>query len=171
MSPRVYTRKFDWDEAARMHASGMSKAAIARQLGVSTTAVAIALDPEMRERYARRAHEWTRDGRCPDCGGKATRHGPKQLHCRRCASLRRITTVREDTLRCTTCKTWKPDEDFPSDRSQPHRRNRSRQCRPCQTIAKRRWRERYPERSADLDRRTSDRLKAERAARNASEQA
>ena len=51
-----------------------------------------------------------------------------------------VTSVREDTLKCSSCRMWKPDDAFTSNVSDKHRRGRHNQCTPCQTIARRKYR-------------------------------
>lgn len=40
-------------------------------------------------------------------------------------------TVRETTLLCCTCHTWRPDEDFHKHVGYKHRRGRQKRCRFC----------------------------------------
>jgi hypothetical protein len=40
-------------------------------------------------------------------------------------------TVRQTTLRCTSCRGWLPDEAFSPDARQPNRRGRRGSCRSC----------------------------------------
>lgn len=50
-------------------------------------------------------------------------------------------STRTHTLRCMTCREWKPDESFPHDAGANFvRRGRHKQCRECLTVAKRKWR-------------------------------
>ena len=132
-------RKFDWDEAARMVAGGMSPAAVGRALGVSATAVRAAVDPAVRERMA----GWQRSGTCPVCGGPATRAGRVQHRCRRCAA-RAVANETATEAKCVCCKRWRPLSEF-SRRDSPGRVTR-KECRECDTAAKRAWRERNRER-------------------------
>jgi hypothetical protein len=86
-------------------------------------------------------------GICVDCGkeGVALYHrGPDGPRCRVCASLLKADSVRADTLRCVTCRRWLPDSDFPRDRrSRKARRHRHKQCRECNTVARRAYREKH----------------------------
>lgn len=41
-------------------------------------------------------------------------------------------TVRPDTLRCSRCRKWKPDEEFGTSRWHKSRRERRYQCRDCE---------------------------------------
>lgn len=137
-------RKFDWDEAARMVAGGMSMAAVGRALGVSADAVREAVDPAVRERMAERHARWQRSGTCPVCGGPATRGaGGVQHRCRRCAA-RAAANETATEAKCVSCKRWKPLSEF-SRRDSPGRVTRQ-ECRECDTAAKRAWRERNRER-------------------------
>jgi hypothetical protein len=138
--PRVYERKFDWDEAARLRERGMPVRVIAAKFGVSAAAVYLALDPALRARDHVRTAQWQRSGTCPECGSPCTRG----YRCRGCANRAQATSVRPAALHCVTCGEWKPDEAFPRDAAKTNvvRRGRHRQCRPCNTEEKRRYRER-----------------------------
>lgn len=143
MSPRVYVRKFDWDEARARREAGESYAAIARALGVSATAIRFACDPGEYARARRGNALFQRSGVCVDCGGACSRNCSRPVsRCGRCAALALVTSVRPDALQCVGCREWKPDDAFPSNRAEPHRRNRHGQCRACQTRNKRAYRER-----------------------------
>lgn len=62
-------RKFDHDEAIRLHAKGMSLAEIGRRLGASDTSVSRAVNPDYRERADAKAIERLRSQRQPCKGG------------------------------------------------------------------------------------------------------
>lgn len=143
MSPRVYERKFDWDEARARHAAGESYKELAREFGVSTTAVQRVCDDALRARMDAASRAWIAAGNCPECGAPATRAGG-QRRCRDCAMRRLATSVRHDAILCFGCRLWKADEDFPFDRHPSHRARRQRHsyCRVCQTAARREYRER-----------------------------
>lgn len=162
MSPRVYTRKFDWDEARARHAAGETYSALAREYGVSPTAVAYACDDDARARQHVIASAWQRSAVCRDCGktGVHPHHG----RCQKCAAVASITTVRESTLHCVTCREWKPDAAFPRNRQEQHRRGHHTQCRVCTTEQRRQWRERYPEKYKAANRRDYERKRARAAA-------
>jgi predicted RNA-binding Zn-ribbon protein involved in translation (DUF1610 family) len=135
---RQYVRAFDYEEARRRHANGESVSDLAREYGVSSDRVRQVVFPEVGRRADERkaAYRYV----CPDCGERiATR---KNARCRPCSVVRMRVSVREDTLQCVTCQQWKPDEDFPSNRSEEHRRGRHTSCRSCQTINKRAYRKR-----------------------------
>ena len=141
-------RKFDWDEARRLRAQGYTYAAIATRLGVSTTAVIHACDPRqrLRARLITAAHQ--QSGTCIDCGKRCCRNdtllrrGIHKGRCRECASKHAATTVRDDALKCVTCKQWLWDTAFPHDARMAHRRGRHRECTACNTKSKREWRRR-----------------------------
>jgi hypothetical protein len=145
MSPRIYTRKLDWEDAQRRHAAGESYSSIARDYDVSPVTVALACDEEQRRKYAERSKKYSAIGTnsCEDCGAPITRYATV---CQTCRGLRDAITVREDTLQCVSCKEWKPDEEFPRNRElKGARRGRHRQCRPCSTKARRDYRRRNRE--------------------------
>jgi hypothetical protein len=141
---RTYQRKFDWADAQRRRARGESYSSIARSYGVTPQAVKLACDPEERERAAQRARAFLAIGtaHCIDCGAPITRY---RKRCIACAHLQLATTVREGELLCVDCKQWKPDEEFPRNAQLKARRGRHRQCRACNTIARREYRHRNPE--------------------------
>lgn len=141
--PRVYVRKFDWDEARRLRSEGMTYQDIAERFGVSDMAVYLACNEDARTAQNQRSSGWQKSGICPVCGGRASRNAATGQHrCRSCASKAAATSVRETTLLCKKCRQWKPDVDFHLKRSNAHRRERHCYCRSCTTIEKRRWRER-----------------------------
>lgn len=137
-------RRFDYEEAQRLRASGLSYKAIGERLGVSDTAIYWACNPKQRARSFVITREWQRRGTCIECGAQCSRTGGQPLHrCRRCSDKARVTTVRDTEMECVTCKQWKPDDAFPLGRRRDQaRRGRHRQCRVCLTVAKRKWRER-----------------------------
>jgi hypothetical protein len=140
-------RKFDYEEARHLYeTSGLTQREVGLLFGVSDSAVWFAIHPEAMRRARRRSSEWHRGGRCPDCGGPSTRYSKTQSRrCRDCTNARQVTSVRADgTLRCGTCREWKPSEAFPFSRSKNRARGgRSLQCRACQTILRQAYRERH----------------------------
>ena len=146
--PRTYERKFDHDEARWRLSLGETSGALAREYGVSRTAIYRISTTEREQRDRRRTTEWIKQGCCPDCGSPATRHSlDKQLRCRPCAARVAATSVRAGELWCFTCREWKIDDAFPSNKNKRSdiRRHRAGQCRVCQTVAKRAWRKRNPD--------------------------
>jgi hypothetical protein len=143
--PRVYERKFDWNEAKRRYAAGESLYLIASELGVSHQAVRRVVVPGKMEEQAAYSRTLKGAGRCDDCGGP-THAGSRyrgSTRCRDCASLALATSVRENELMCFGCKEWKPDEEFPLNKADSKaRRWRHSFCRGCQTIARREYRNR-----------------------------
>ena len=135
-------RKFDWDEAKRLHEAGLSYAVIGDRFGVSPTAIARACREDLRRAMAERLRQYQQSGTCPDCGGVATRvYGVGQRRCRKCFAISRTESVRATMLRCIICRKWKHDDAFPHDKRRGYRRGRHRQCTVCNTAAKRAWRE------------------------------
>jgi hypothetical protein len=147
MSPRVYERKFDWDEASRLYNQGVSLVEIGRRLGVSYTAVRRIVVPGVKEVHD--AHALARSAApvpCIEgCGRTCTKIAAiyHSGRCVECAAIRQATTAREGELQCYVCREWKPDEDFPHNKSEKFgRRQRHTVCRPCGTIARREYRNR-----------------------------
>lgn len=135
-------RRFNYDQARERYAAGESINDLAARYGVSYTAVYRVVVPRVAERMAETHAAWQRSGECPDCGAQTTRRGKDtSSRCIPCAVKRVTTSVRDTTLRCQTCREWKPDEAFPRG-NRAARRNRHQQCRSCLTEAKRQWRER-----------------------------
>lgn len=146
MSARVYERKFDWDEARRLCAEGLSYDQIGARLGVSGTAVYRVVVPGIRERMNAASVAWTRGGTCPDCGkiGVSRTRLDKSRRCVDCAHKKMVTSVRDGELLCFGCREWKPDHDFPRNRGKRARVRRDRHnfCRGCQAPMRQRSRER-----------------------------
>lgn len=164
MSPRVYVRKFDWDEARRRHAAGEPLKWIARDIGVSVAAVWRVVDERHRARMNARASAFQviGTGTCVDCGGGCTRY---RVRCPRCAAIARATTVRETELQCTRCREWKSDDAFPHNRAGSRaRRGRHDACRSCQTTIKREYRRKHREKANAYDREYKRRRRAQQVA-------
>ena len=137
------SRTFDYQEANRLHATGLSYADIARRFSVSVTAVRRAVNPALRQAMGDRQREWQRGGICIDCGDPVSKTSKQQQRrCRTCSARAQATTVRKGELRCVSCGEWKPDEEFPNSRECKARRGRHRACRACATVKKREWRQR-----------------------------
>lgn len=140
---RVYKRKFDWYEARRRHANGETYSALAREYGVSATAVQLACNDEMRRKVAERSAAYQKSGVCEVCGKQCSYNASTRgvVRCRSCASDSLVTTVRPTELRCVRCKEWKSDESFPHDRNHSRRRYRHRECTDCNTLYRHEYRE------------------------------
>lgn len=143
---RIYSRKFDHDEARRLRVmQGWSYARLARHFGVSRAAVARVVNPDVRRRMQEYTDRWVMGGECRACGGPCARN--HRDYCRKCASERSRTRYRYDelgqlaSLRCTTCKQWKSPETFPSNRTRPFAKHH--ECRECGTKARQAYRERH----------------------------
>ncbi len=81
---------------------------------------------------------------CIDDCGRIVAHMPTRTgRCKACAYRRMVVTVRPDTLRCYSCRKWKPDEEYPSDTRQLARRGRDGRCRACNTKNRQTYRERH----------------------------
>jgi len=138
-------RKFDWDDAKRRYQAGESQAEIARSVGVSRTALRFALYPLELASSRKYTAEWQRQAVCAVCGGQCGRYGgqdPASYRCRSCANKAQATSVRDNELRCQTCREWKHDLAFPHNRLETVRRGRHRSCRDCNTALRKAYRER-----------------------------
>ncbi len=154
-------RKFDHDEARRLRGQGWTYQAIGDALGVSDMAVCRVCDETVRAKMDKAAQEWQRQGVCIDCGAPRIRVSKHhEARCRPCSIIAMATSVRDGELCCSTCKQWKPDDDFPFNRSLSVRRQRASQCRMCQTQQKRQWRARNPEKDRAANRRWSRQRRA-----------
>lgn len=139
---RVYQRKFDHDQARKLYKEGASVYSLARRFNVTTNAVRRVLDPEIRRRMDATTRRYAMQGVCQLCGRDDISNNATV--CRDCMPIYYATTVREDTLLCSKCHKWKPDEDFqltPSKRLHA-RRKRRYQCRACMNKARQDYRER-----------------------------
>lgn len=168
---RVYKRKFDWDEARRLHSLGYSYKQLAKKYDVSCTSIARVCDDHTYHRMRRTQEEWQRSGKCIECGELGRSPYQQRLRngrCRSCATAFATKSVREHELRCYHCQQWKPDEDFPfGNYTFGHylRRRRNGHCRLCCTIIKREWRERHPDRAREAYDRDNEHRKMKRAAK------
>lgn len=138
-------RRFDHDEARGRYAAGDSVPRLALRYGVSQAAISRIVVPGQYEKFNTRSVAWQQGGSCPDCGVRTTRRTTTwNLRCRRCAHEIHRTSVRPDTLFCSKCGEWKPDDQFPSAKnaSLAARRHRHRICRPCGTAMRRDYRNR-----------------------------
>jgi hypothetical protein len=154
-------RRFDHDEARRLYASGMSGPKLAVQFGVSQTAIYRVVNPAVAKHMADYTTQRLR-GECSVCGQPCSFNFYQQAtpRCAACYATAMATSVRSDTLQCTTCKEWKPDSEFPGARQKTYRRGRHRQCRACNTTMKREWRARNRDRDNATSRRYKQRLAA-----------
>jgi len=85
---RAYKRLFDYDEAARLIATGLTQKQVAALLGVTRTAIGHALRNRNRTSVV---NEFVPlDRRCDICGGKKAR---KSVHCRTCNHRLRLTEL------------------------------------------------------------------------------
>lgn len=167
MTKPQHVPRFDWEQARRLASEGMTHADIAKRLGVSTSAVWRVVDPKRQARLNVQRGEqqsirrlWV--GECKDCGGPASTRFGQHERCIPCSALHRSTSVREDTLRCSTCRLWLPDDEFPRAVDNKSRRGRHALCRPCQNVARQLNREsnRERERTYSRERRRSIRAAA-----------
>lgn len=110
-------RKFDHDDAQRRHAAGEKIAALAREYGVSWTAVARVVDPELRQKMATHCTANLERRRTPCLGGCGARvwihHAGHSGYCPKCLGEKRRAengpqhgTVNEYRLgcRCGECR-------------------------------------------------------------------
>lgn len=164
----MMARKFDWDEALVLRASGLSWQSVAERCGVSETAVRRILVPGEAERMEAYRANYQREKRphagvCPDCGGESSQgRYRKGSRCRACDTRHKCKSARDDTLRCSTCRLWLPDDQFPNQQAHvgKSRRGRHAVCRPCQNVARQLNREANRERERVYNRERRRRAKA-----------
>jgi Zn ribbon nucleic-acid-binding protein len=147
---RIYCRKFNYQEARDRYAAGETIEAIARDFGVTGNTVRRVVSPEYAARLQETSRRYTMSGVCPDCGkpGTVKRRGVSS-RCAECGYAAQRTSVRVDEqgevteIRCGTCKTWKPPEDYsPCRRKLVIRSHGNRICRDCDTAHRKAYRER-----------------------------
>lgn len=159
--PRVYTRRFDYDEARRRVAAGESLRALAAEYGVTTNAIRYATIPGLPARMSAANKQW-RTVTCEICGGPAMKlTGGKLAHnvdgrvlCASCRSIeKRDSIIFSDTgkvlaIRCTMIKCangerWQPPNHFPHGKRYPDLRDGGFHglCRACNTAARRAYRD------------------------------
>lgn len=142
--PRVYERRFDYEEARLRRANGELVSALAAEYGVTAAAIYRATTPGLPQRQVAYHREW-RKTVCTVCGSPAQKaafrgDGPR---CKPCADDARATSVREGELQCVTCRQWKLDREFAfSAAARDRRRGRHQCCRACATALRREYRER-----------------------------
>jgi hypothetical protein len=144
---RVYTRKFDYEEARRRHAAGETISALAREYGASQARVRQVVNPEAGRLADERAaaYRWP----CVDCG-KPKRSSRER--CVECAAIVAATTVRDNELWCNSCRRWLPDDMFHRASQLTARRGRRRRCKPCDHADRADYRRRHPEEQRVYDR-------------------
>ncbi len=139
--PRVYVRKFDWDEARARHAAGQSIAALADEYAVTWNAVHKAITPGAYEQELAHKRKFALTGRCDDCGGPMNRLSRYSgtTRCKPCADNARA-NVRDGRVYCPACATWKPLDHF-SPSAQRKARGVHGECRACDTARRKAWRQ------------------------------
>ena len=153
---RQYQRSFDYEEARSRFATGERISVLAEEYGVSVARVRQVVIPSEGARADARsaAYRWP----CIDCGAPTR---SRNRRCVPCAFKLLATSAREDELLCMNCKTWKPDDDFPHNRTEKiGRRGRHGECRACQTVSRRRRRQANPEAQRAYDREYKRRRRA-----------
>jgi hypothetical protein len=142
-------RTFDYDEAARLRREGVPVAEIATRFGVASYTIYIATDPARRRRVRKRSRDAGLASRVPCAAGcgrlvypAVPSSNPNRTGlCLRCSRAARSESVRADTLRCSNCRRWKPDEEFPRRKRAILRRGRHAVCRACSAAVRRRTRD------------------------------
>ncbi len=130
-------RHVDWDQVKRLYVSGMTYKQVAEKMGVSYKTVASICNPDTREQNRLSARKRFMNNTCIDCGGECSKQSTR---CQKCAGSYRVSTVRVDSLRCSICREWKPDEAFSRNSRRPQRRFHSYTCRDCSSKERREYR-------------------------------
>jgi hypothetical protein len=167
---RVYHRKFDHDEARSLLASGWTRAAVARRMGVSEARILQISSPEERAKAQRRSVEF-HAAICDDCGGPcshnwSSKHGRHdRVVCRKCDGLRRsedrlLERMNEDgDILCSGCgQHLHPAEFLPTTRTGMPKST----CRACGSRQRREYREAHREADRAYQRDRKRRIAAER---------
>jgi hypothetical protein len=152
-------RTFDYDEARRLRATGLTYEEIGQRLGVSDQAVGLACDPMRRARAIERQRA-KQAGRCADCGEVCSFNTYQQdePRCRACSAQKQA-KVKNGKAYCPTCKKWKPLADFSPSNTRPARGVHN-ECRACQTVRRRDNRHQNAERERSYSRERRRRQKA-----------
>lgn len=148
MSP---PRTFDYDEARRLRADGMTWRALGLHFGVSSQAVMRACRDDVRERVDAAANRRAMSGTCVVCGKTGvTRAGHGKGRCVDCAA-KAATKVRDGEAYCPACTQWKPLDAFTQSAQHKHRGVHG-ECRACDTKRRRAYRETHREQARAYDR-------------------
>lgn len=168
---RVYHRMFDHDEARSLREEGWTYQALAGRYGVLEAAVIRVCDPRVNARMQEQSKRSLRRRRRPclgGCGRLVWWHGNTSTRsgkCSRCIAAERTTQdVRVSELRCTSCREWKPDAEFPTYKASIARRGRNAMCRACCATARREHRKRKPDLEREQNRRVIDKRRRQKVA-------
>jgi hypothetical protein len=173
--PRVYTRKFDHEEAKCLYKEGRTITDIARHMGVTWHAVARIVARRYREtrERAQAAYRERHTAPCEGCGKSclATTHASRRVLdgralCVRCRADEKTERLRFDddgnlvAVRCRSAdcangERWQPPSHFTRGTGSGHIREGGihGQCRACQNRARREYRHAHPEKERERDRR------------------
>lgn len=145
---RIYEHQFDWVLAEALYDDGYSVSDVARELGVSPNAVAMAV---RLDEAGRRAAVLGEKDAC-ECGRPKLRWS---LRCKKCfereaadsANARVVGPDAEGLFwlecRCSSCKEWLIWTDFyKGHRVAPARGGRKTRCKVCDNAARREYRDR-----------------------------
>jgi hypothetical protein len=133
---------------------------------VSQAAVERVVNPKRRARMAAQSLDWWYRARRVPCSGGCGRlvwqQSGRSGYCIECLSAQKTADdVRAGELRCSKCREWKPDAEFPSYRPVKSRRGRNAQCRVCATKVRRDFRRKRPDSVAAENRRRIDKYRRE----------
>lgn len=171
---RVYHRAFDHEEAKRLREEeGWTYTRIADHFGVSTAGVLRVLNPKYRTYSDRQTNAYHRKRRtaCKGGCGKLVWNTTKGRtgYCQQCLAARMVAAdVREDELRCTRCRQWRPDDEFPlakirnGKRKNFGRRHKHCWCRQCVTAVRREFRHAHREQERVTTRQYDKTVRTER---------
>ena len=132
-----WSRKFDWEEARRLQASGMTKIAIAKHLGVTARAVGYAINGASRGERS-----------CEGCGRSIDISSEK---CSACLGKTLVNRDEDGRVYCARCDTWKDPDAFRPGGPHPARGVAAR-CRSCETADRKARRHANPEATRAYDR-------------------
>lgn len=116
MSARVYRRKFDWDEARRLHAEGWTYSALAMRFGVNRNSIAMACHEPTRIASLVERARIQASGTCCECGKQCSHNStynrragrePDQDLCKSCSSKAMMAVRFADG--CSRGHPWTPE--------------------------------------------------------------
>lgn len=140
---------FDWDEARRMRADGMSYGQIAERMGVTRNAIARVCTQDAYDEHARlsfrRRDNYSEGKKCPGCARPIVNRATRCESCHHDAIVARAReriVNEEGWFWCAECGTHKPPSAFGKGNVRARNGKRSI-CRECETSRTRRYRQRW----------------------------
>lgn len=166
---RVYHRRFDHEEAQRLRAEGWTWVELSRHFGVTANAIQRVCLPHVREKMDAQTKKHLLKLRKPCKGGCGKlvwmNNKERSGYCPRCIRSKFNADVGDGILRCTRCREWKTDSEFPTYHGVHVRRGRSPECRVCSSQRRREHRHANPKLEREQNRRVKEKRRSKRMAR------